>query len=1713
METGIDILYDSGTNLMDIIFIHGIGGNPTTTWKAKDSSESWPEALLPHEIPEARILSWGYDGSSSLPSNNSINQLSLLSRSLLRDLLSVRQDTKTQNTGAIFICHSLGGLICKRMLLDSKNSPHIQERSMWDLTRGIFFFGTPHGPSSDLTLKSLSKILSAVGGKMDPTSGTRSWLHQLAERSDELGRQQESFMSLLQAKRQVGRPLSVISFVETETTLGTSLVDSKSSELEGGITIHLPGNHHSMVKFAQPDDLGYQRFVNSLRQLLKDIEVPESFAFTTHIYPDSSLLADVPACVKSLSFAGMNHRPIDIAPAMQETCKWIFQNVNYQRWLLTDTKDEAENILWIKGKPGAGKSTLAKHLLAELHGKGFFCLHYFFTLRGRFLQRSAAGCYRSFLCQMLQKKPNYCIKLLQEFRKKSLTSADSSSHSIQWSLLELSQLFYSTMRDIPAQDQTFIIVDGLDECEEHEVRQFVMELSESSESWVRLGKHINICLLSRHYPTIRAPRALEVHFGDDNFSDIELYVQKALSRELRGELATVLGRTIVERSNGRFLWATLAVRELQDMVQRGTPIAEYHETLEKLPAEIRDVYFEQLSCRGGEWNRKDFIILQCCMTAESALRMSTIGRALHFSDEEGTVDALNHFFAVSAQLFQEDSGDIRAIHTSAREIFLEPKTLALIRCGLSPGELLQEGHRTLLSVCLDSLVTAAPSNDGSGPSANPIFSQVGAHERVDHKGKSKSSSLSEAEEYALWSTFVHFRLAKPLELSDKGFESLGATRNRLHRALRGWRTLFQEHSINELGSGPSLYESVIAFVGEHSTWFDLLPEDTKYVRGQGDLHADTPDDSLPKIYSEYSDLRSIRAISENAFAAINHASEVKSELAAVNISSGWQMASFLNKNFSTDQKIESILVIVGQTPYVQGLTCGEYVKNRWPSVGIPTLHMLDSLRPQVTRPTSDKAPATLLIIAGTKSSRDILELRKVDWREPDKLGEGEISTFQAWGPIERLLDFIEILAWLSAALRHVDVAVEGLMSSDVRAQILRQEGDPTLSCILWPSEFMKPVMKTDASCWHGLFKRTVIVNSPRISPKLGFASILRSLSNPYLWYSLYSGAAAAEDAGLDIDMSRMAVLAAADTLTDYEGGLIFFGYSTILVPVKWSTSGALQWHLLREENGRRIPLWRIAEEVPNRIRVMNAKALHNAPRHILGLWPNATIMLGTKAMENTEISRAEAKEKKFTIFLKSFALGLGSGGLGYGGPTASATFEVAETQRRYDPKDQKIVDLLIDFKKEPIILYDPDPLERRAWLVPKLSVLLQAVHFYTKSNSLTYQAPFATARADAGESAWEALKGHLDEIIESGGDRDDSKFILSDLLKRMSVNMRRMEKKPVSKMGFGRVIGYDLADLSIKPDLSLRKTEYAWTSPRQGWYFFTTRLPVLICSNLGDLVCPVTVAGEQTLPPFPKRRDQLAAPIRCLDEMCKDGLGNLANGRLDANWEWHSPHTPFGDCHCPEAIISGQKRLSGCEITQYVFQRDSHQSQHWAGASVNKDGVVVFGKFSGKRLQRGPRSSTQHGPNPAHNNFGLAEIEAPVMVLPLEAPPIAEPVLPQSAPRLHVSGQGSDPQEEGSRQNVGAATSIPTTESSRQLNGSSQPGYRAAAAIGNGGTSIGDEDDQAEMDNGPQGPLLARCLSDWERRIIWTKAFWALVRRKIPVPLLFLMLLCYICVR
>ena len=63
----------------------------------------------------------------------------------------------------------------------------------------------------------------------------------------------------------------------------------------------------------------------------------------------------------SLDFKEMDSRYMNIRSNLAGTCEWLLNNSEYRRWQDPSLMPQHHGFLWIKGKAGAGKSTILKY--------------------------------------------------------------------------------------------------------------------------------------------------------------------------------------------------------------------------------------------------------------------------------------------------------------------------------------------------------------------------------------------------------------------------------------------------------------------------------------------------------------------------------------------------------------------------------------------------------------------------------------------------------------------------------------------------------------------------------------------------------------------------------------------------------------------------------------------------------------------------------------------------------------------------------------------------------------------------------------------------------------------------------------------------------------------------------------------------------------------------------------------------------------------------------------------------------------------------------------------------------------------------------------------------------------------------------------------------------------------------------------------------------
>ncbi|KAF0318883.1 hypothetical protein GQ607_013842 [Colletotrichum asianum] len=273
--SGIKLLHNpSEAALVDIVFVHGLTGHREKTWTAHDATDPWPKTLLPTKIPTARVLTFGYDASvADWRSVVSVNRVGNHAQNLLSALANFREDGDTNERPLIFVCHSLGGIVCEDALVSSLQRPEKHLKAILAATKGIIFMGTPHHGSG---LAAWAEKLSMSIGLLKQTN--TDIVRVLRSDSETLARIQDSFHTMIQSRNREGQGrIEITCFYEELPLPGVGLVVTQDSAiLPGYVPIGLRNNHQDMTKFSALEDPGFIAVCAELRRWNKEMRMPST---------------------------------------------------------------------------------------------------------------------------------------------------------------------------------------------------------------------------------------------------------------------------------------------------------------------------------------------------------------------------------------------------------------------------------------------------------------------------------------------------------------------------------------------------------------------------------------------------------------------------------------------------------------------------------------------------------------------------------------------------------------------------------------------------------------------------------------------------------------------------------------------------------------------------------------------------------------------------------------------------------------------------------------------------------------------------------------------------------------------------------------------------------------------------------------------------------------------------------------------------------------------------------------------------------------------------------------------------------------------------------------------------------------------------------------------------------------------------------------------
>ncbi|KAK1541509.1 hypothetical protein CPAR01_07498 [Colletotrichum paranaense] len=429
---------------------------------------------------------------------------------------------------------------------------------------------------------------------------------------------------------------------------------------------------------------------------------------TARMRPEVQIVAtpssDRKRLLDSLKFNQIDKRHANIKANHAKTCEWLLEYPDYTTWIDRKMYPQHHGFLWIRGKPGAGKSTIMKFAFSRARRRAASIgpsISFFFNARGEELEKSTLGMYRSLLHQLLEKMPD--LQVLLDIN-------DGTQEFVVWDLEKTKTLFRSAVRKLGKRQLTCFI-DALDECAESEVREMVELFEDLGQYAVQNDIRFYVCFSSRHYPYI------DIQYGQKLILEDQIGHERDLAEYVRTSLKAGTGpksdeviAEILRKASGVFMWVVLVVDILNKEYRKGRLFA-VKSRLKEIPSELSEL-FRNILTRDQE-NLDDLLLcIQWVLYSVRPLNREEYYFALASGLEPDTLekwdpneipcDYMDRLIVSSskglAETTRSDDKTVQFIHESVRDFLIKDNGLRTLWPEMST-DFEAQSHNRLRDCC------------------------------------------------------------------------------------------------------------------------------------------------------------------------------------------------------------------------------------------------------------------------------------------------------------------------------------------------------------------------------------------------------------------------------------------------------------------------------------------------------------------------------------------------------------------------------------------------------------------------------------------------------------------------------------------------------------------------------------------------------------------------------------------------------------------------------------------------------------------------------------------------------------------------------------------------------------------------------------------------------------------------------------------------------
>ncbi|KAG9230363.1 hypothetical protein BJ875DRAFT_158352 [Amylocarpus encephaloides] len=617
----------------------------------------------------------------------------------------------------------------------------------------------------------------------------------------------------------------------------------------------------------------------------------------------------------------------------------------------------------------------------------------------------------------------------------------------------------------------------------------------------------------------------------------------------------------------------------------------------------------------------------------------------------------------------------------------------------------------------------------------------------------------------------------------------------------------------------------------------------------------------------------------------------------------WSLPRFLMQQYPEERvpRLDSLITIIASGEDVQALTCAQYMSQVWPITGPETLVAVQG--------ALDKGPGQSFKAVMTDKTRITLEIN-----------DSTVSAIVK-GTDPAIAEIGQQLAWLGAALRP---SPSDKMAYSTPRLVLSTTVELTFALEFQVTEFIHRESQQNGSCWRPLFRNSVIVD--------GYPILARANG----------------EKGLEIALNMMAELGQASRATNFDGGLVIKGHSTMFCPTQRIKNSVL-WHYLFNHDGSRMSYLSSENLAGGRASIHDVDTVClEYSRNFLGWTSSTDIYTGTENVKYEKIDWAGSSFASAGLAFEKCSVVAGNfinGGASFMKGNQDIPIHLSHTRAPYFLKIHHAGNINV-------VLYDVK--DRRGWMVDGASALLHLTRTqlssspYSESQSLRLE-DFQHANPSDGSSAAKvALLNPKNRSLLLSDEWTYQDLVESTfhILEQIQDNQVRMMSSSAINLRFSprdKLLGFGFKDI-VKGQNILYPRVATLKASGRGWVDLTRSINAitLIGKGFGELIRPAVDSNKlcRYWSHVPTGRDYLVTcistlkAIACQHGDCESDPLELADGIY-----WHKPDKLFHSCDCKRG---GSK--SGCERVQVLLHPVSVGPKKHPEPFEYIRGAVIFGR-------------------------------------------------------------------------------------------------------------------------------------------------------------------------